>query len=213
MAYTFNGTNQYLTAPLSFPGYPLTFSVCASFSSLSTNPFVISFDTPVSGIYRIVSLSVTSAGVARAIVFNDNASGSAFAASPSGAVAINTPYVLTTVFTSSSSRSIFVNANKYSNTDSLTISSPTRFAIGCSWDSASNSFFNSGSIAEAAVWNAALTDAEVASLAAGFTPDQIRPQSLQFYAPLIRDLADLRLGRTITNVNSATVSTHPRIIQ
>lgn len=69
-----------------------------------------------------------------------------------------------------------------------------------------------GSIAEPAIWNVALTDAEIASLAAGFTPDQIRPQSLQFYAPLVRDLVDARGGRTITNVNSATVATHPRII-
>jgi hypothetical protein len=68
-------------------------------------------------------------------------------------------------------------------------------------------------MAEFATWNATLTDAEIAALAAGFTADQIRPQSLQFYAPLIRDLVDLRAGRSITNVNGATVSTHPRIIQ
>jgi len=68
-----------------------------------------------------------------------------------------------------------------------------------------------GTIAEPAIWNVALTDAEIASLAAGFTPDQIRPQSLQFYAPLVRNLIDVRGGRTITNVGSATVATHPRI--
>lgn len=62
------------------------------------------------------------------------------------------------------------------------------------------------------MWNVALTDSENASLAAGFTPDQIRPQSLQFYAPLVRDLIDVRGGRTITNVNNATVAVHPRII-
>ena len=69
-----------------------------------------------------------------------------------------------------------------------------------------------GSIAEAAIWSAALTDDEILSLAKGFTPDQIRPQSLVFYAPLIRELQDLRGGLTITNNNGANVSNHPRVI-
>ena len=73
-----------------------------------------------------------------------------------------------------------------------------------------NEFVN-GAIADFAVWNAALTDAEITALARGFTADQVRPQSLQFYAPLVRNLVDLRGGRTITNVNGATVATHPRI--
>lgn len=67
-------------------------------------------------------------------------------------------------------------------------------------------------MSDVAIWNAALTTPEIASLAAGFTPEQIRPQTLQFYAPLVRDLIDVRGGRAITNVNSATVATHPRII-
>lgn len=68
-------------------------------------------------------------------------------------------------------------------------------------------------IAEAAVWNAALTAAEIASLANGFTPAQIRPQSLVFYAPLVRDLIDAKGGRTLTNNNAATVAAHPRVYQ
>jgi hypothetical protein len=39
----------------------------------------------------------------------------------------------------------------------------------------------------------------------------VRPQSLRFYAPLIRDLQDVRGGLTITNTNSATVANHPRV--
>lgn len=69
-----------------------------------------------------------------------------------------------------------------------------------------------GTISEAAAWNAALTMAEISALSKGFTADQIRPQSLVFYAPLIRNLQDVRGGRTITNNNGATVAVHPRII-
>ena len=39
----------------------------------------------------------------------------------------------------------------------------------------------------------------------------VRPHALRFYAPLIRDLIDIRGGLAITNNNSATVATHPRV--
>ena len=212
MAAGFNGTNQFLTAPLSFPGYPFTFNCKASFNSLLTNPYLVAFDTPISGNIRRMALRVTTTGIARAGVYNDAGTVFAEADSPAAAIAINTPYTLTAVFTSSASRSLFVNATKYTNTTSLTISAPTRFIIGAAWLNTVNSLFHNGSIAEAAVWNNALSDDDVASLAAGYTPDQVRPQSLQFYAPLIRTFQDLRGGLAISNVNGATVATHPRVI-
>ena len=64
-------------------------------------------------------------------------------------------------------------------------------------------------IAEVAIYNTTLTAAEVASLADGMTPDKVSPQGLVLYAPLVRDLIDLK-GNTLTN-NSATVIQHPRI--
>ena len=71
--------------------------------------------------------------------------------------------------------------------------------------------FLSGTISEAAIWSVALTDAEIASLAKGFSPRRIRPQSLVFYAPLLRNLQDLRKGLALTAVNSPTVANHPRV--
>ena len=68
-----------------------------------------------------------------------------------------------------------------------------------------------GRIADAAIWNAALTAAEIASLAKGMTCDKIRPQNLVFYAPLVRDLNDQKGGLTITNNNAATVAAHTRV--
>jgi len=64
---------------------------------------------------------------------------------------------------------------------------------------------------EIGFWNVALTASEIASLAAGFTPDQIRPQSLQFYTPLVNNLIDVRGGLAITNNNGASVANHPRV--
>lgn len=68
-----------------------------------------------------------------------------------------------------------------------------------------------GEMAEVGIWNDALTAAEIASLAKGMTCDKVRPQSLVFYAPLVRDLIDQKGGLTITNNNGATVANHPRI--
>ena len=68
-----------------------------------------------------------------------------------------------------------------------------------------------GSFAEVGIWNAALTAAEVASLAKGMTCDKVRPQNLVFYAPLVRDLIDQKGGLTITNNNAATVANHTRV--
>jgi hypothetical protein len=73
------------------------------------------------------------------------------------------------------------------------------------------SFYFNGTIAEVGIWNAALTAAEIASLAKGMTCDKVRPQSLVFYAPLIRNLQDVKGGLTITNNNGATVANHPRV--
>jgi hypothetical protein len=70
-----------------------------------------------------------------------------------------------------------------------------------------------GLIAEAGIWNVALTDDEIASLAKGVTCNLVRPQSLVFYAPLIRELQDIKGGLTLTNDNGATVADHTRVYQ
>ena len=65
--------------------------------------------------------------------------------------------------------------------------------------------------AEVAIWSAALTADEITSLSKGFKPSRIRPQSLVFYAPLVRDLIDIKAGLALTNNNAATVAAHPRV--
>ena len=68
-----------------------------------------------------------------------------------------------------------------------------------------------GRIGEVGIWSAALNADEVKALSRGMTCDKVRPQSLVFYAPLVRNLQDLKGGLTITNNNTATVAAHPRV--
>lgn len=68
----------------------------------------------------------------------------------------------------------------------------------------------SGRIAEAAIWNAALSDAEVVELAAGRSPLLVRPQSLVAYWPLVRDGdEDVVGGYDMTPQNAPAVASHP----
>jgi hypothetical protein len=89
-----------------------------------------------------------------------------------------------------------------SNSNSVIYSGSANLTIGSGYG---------GEIAEVGIWSAALSAAEIASLAKGMTCDKIRPQSLVFYAPLVRNLQDAKGGLTITNNNGATVATHPRV--
>jgi hypothetical protein len=120
---------------------------------------------------------------------------------------------LTGVFTSLSSRSVYANG-ALQNTITTTISSIqpfTRTTIAADVDGGAVGTYWGGAIAEVGVWSVALTSDEIASLSKGVSCDKVRPQSLVFYAPLIRAINDIARGISISNTNSATVSDHPRI--
>lgn len=74
----------------------------------------------------------------------------------------------------------------------------------------SNAPFN-GRIAEVAVWDVALNTAEIAALAKGYKPSQIRPDKLLWYLPLVREVQDVRSGLTFTN-SATAVAVHTRRI-
>jgi hypothetical protein len=117
------------------------------------------------------------------------------------------------VLSSNTNRTAYINGGS-SGTNATNVSVST---VQCSIGAQrfitfpSGTSFTTGLIAEVGIWNAALTAAEIASLAQGMTCDKVRPQSLVFYAPLVRELQDVRQGLTITNNNGAAVTNHPRV--
>lgn len=73
-----------------------------------------------------------------------------------------------------------------------------------------------GKIAETAVWTARLTDDEIMSLAKGACPTQVRPQSLEFYAPLVQGTQELMYDRGFSGVGAGSFPTkfeHTRIFR
>lgn len=118
------------------------------------------------------------------------------------------------VFTTSTSRAAFLNgASKGTDTTSATPAGLDSTSIGRLVRLNPTVFF-SGRIAEVGVWNAALSDDEVASLAKGYSPALIRPMSLVAYWPLIGHTSpeqDVRGGTHLT-VTGATAAAHCPII-
>lgn len=118
------------------------------------------------------------------------------------------------VFAGAQERHLYLNGgNKASNT---TDSQPWNAGldetfIGADRMSANPFWWISGHIAEAAIWNLALIEAEVAALAKGFSPLLIRPDRLVAYWPLIRGIND-RVGGYNMTASGTTVSEHPRVI-
>jgi hypothetical protein len=207
MAYEFNGTNQYIsraTAPVTVT--PLTLACWFNPDLFHTGALCAVDSTAPSNWFAL-------------FVFNTGKVAASAVASGNGSSAVTTANYSTGswnhccgVFSSSTSRTIYLDgANSVTNTESRTPAGLNETVIGARRFLGAISAFSDSRIAEVGIWNAALTAEEVASLAKGMTCDKVRPESLVFYAPLVRDLQDISGGLTITNNNAATVATHPRV--
>jgi hypothetical protein len=114
------------------------------------------------------------------------------------------------VFASSTSRIAF--ANGVASSPETTAAIPTglnQILIGNN-----SGHYGNGDIAEAAVWNVALSALEIATLAAGVSPLLVRPSALVFYAPLSgfgSPEPDIIGRRNLTLTNAPTAAAHPRL--
>lgn len=74
-----------------------------------------------------------------------------------------------------------------------------------------------GKIAQLAIWDTALTAGEHKALASGADPRTVRPQSLQLYAPLIKDGQEYIRGAdlldAVRNGGPTPANTHPPVRQ
>lgn len=106
-------------------------------------------------------------------------------ASTSTGYSVNTWHHAAGVFTSSTSRAAFIDGgSKGTNTTNVTPGTLNTTSLGAYAIPAGRSQYMSGRIAEAAIWNAALSDDEIAVLARGVSPLYVRPSALAAYWPL-----------------------------
>jgi hypothetical protein len=209
MAYNFNGINQYMSCPAPMTGQPMTMAAWMTWSGGSgTNrrPLTLGDTT---GSHRRGFLLGTTNNFALA----DAGATATVSSGNAGFPAQNVWFHGAGVFNSATSRTAYFNGGNptTSTANRGTQVAPNELTLWAGYMTGVLGGYTSGLIAEVGIWNAALTAAEIASLAKGMTCDKVRPQNLVFYAPLIRDLSDNKGGLTITNNNGAVVANHPKI--
>lgn len=124
------------------------------------------------------SLSMSSTGAIQATA--QTTSGAA-ATSSTVVGAANVWHHATAVFTSSASRAAYLDGGgKGTNTTNKSPTAPNRTTIS----SPTSSVAMSGRIAEVAIWNVALTDAEILALSGGLAPPYVQPGALIGYWPV-----------------------------
>jgi hypothetical protein len=206
MAYNLTAaSSQYLStasAPATAP--PLTMACWARPSTLGTSVYLALGNTTTGARFQL-ALNIDGAGVAAQSLSGGNATAG-------GIPPANNWLHAAGVFSASDNRVAYQDGVAgTANTASSALSGINALYVGARNNGGGAGAYFNGAVAEVGIWNAALTAAEIASLADGMTCDKVRPQSLVFYAPLVRDLIDVKGGLTVTNNNTATVANHPRV--
>lgn len=135
-------------------------------------------------------------------------------ASTSSGVSVNTWHHACAVFAAANSRAAYLDGgSKGTNTTSSTPTTPNQTAVGRMPDKTPAYYF-SGRIAHAAIWSVALSDAEVALLAAGVRPSEVQRANLVEYWELDRDKDDgLIGGNDLTAYNTPSVADGPPLVR
>lgn len=119
------------------------------------------------------------------------------------------------VGTSATDRAVFIDGgSKGTNATSRTPTGLDRISVGARNFSGAPSTFFGGDAAEIAVWNVALSDADVALAAKPVTPFLVHPESLVFYLPIIGQFSpeiDIVGGLNLALTSAPTASPHPRV--
>jgi hypothetical protein len=210
MAFSFNGTTQFLTATAPVTAVPLTVSCWFYANNITANMALVVLED-VGGTHRF-DLQALGATAGDPIQCGTAAGGPSSFARTSTGFSANIWNHACGVQSGTNSRTAYLNAGSQgSNNGTQLPVGISVLKIGSIKVAGTNVSFFNGLIAEVGIWNTALTADEIASLAKGMTCDKVRPQNLVFYAPLVRELIDQKGGLTITNNNGATVANHPRV--
>lgn len=154
------------------------------------------------------SLGISSGNALQANCFNNLPSSKT--ASSSTTVAANAWQHAGMASISATSMAVYLaGAGKGTNGTNVFTNLCTRMRIG---SKSASGFFN-GMIAELAIWNANLADADFASLAAGEAPWFVHPEALVGYWPLVHGYSpEIELIKANNGtVTGATVAAHPAI--
>lgn len=205
MAITFNGSSTYIESALAVT-HPMTLACWAYSTSLTVAQALIAVGV-AGGTHRNVLFMSGHIG-GDPVQASTQGTATSGASTTTGYTA-NTWHHCAATFSSSASRAAFIDGgSKGTDVGTTGATGFDSVLLGARYSTTRGLFFV-GKMAEAAVWSDTLTDAEIASLAKGLCPLKVRPQSLVIYAPLVRELSDLK-GGTLTSA-STSVGDHTRV--
>lgn len=209
---TFSGSNYLLYGSALLTAAPVSMACWFNTPTLSNAALVTLSNSGSSNFNNLLCLNLisTAAGLATAATTGANS-----AQTSGGVYTTNTWVHAAGVFASDASRAVYINGgNKATNGASRVPIGIDRTVIGATANANNFRPFN-GLIAEVGIWNAALTDADVVSLAAGFSPALIRPDALVGYWPLLGNNSpenNLRSNvATMAIQGSLSRAAHPRV--
>jgi hypothetical protein len=122
------------------------------------------------------------------------------------------------VSSASNSHVLYYNNATYTGTTTInSFNTANTTLLGARYTSGSIDLHFDGKLADIAFWSVALTASEVAALYKGYSPQQIRPESLVAHYPCGGLYGRNSLDRwksklDLTDTNSPTYTDHPRII-
>lgn len=212
MSVDLNGTNEYLNREATIGGLPLTISCWFKTNSTTTAQTIWADSVKASSGQRYSFFIDTDSKLKASTV----ASGIFNSAASSASVTTNWEHGVA-IFTSSSSRAVFLNGTKATNTVTAAPSGTRNvMTVGARWDSSVAGVYFNGLIAEMTIWNVTLDDAEVLSLSRGVPVRHVRPGSILAHYPLGGFYGDNALdfssgGRNLTEVNTPNWSDHPNL--
>ena len=207
MAYDLNGTTQYLyrTDLCGLSSYPFTMACWYHPDTNTTNACPMAFsDSTTTAHFNLLQFDYDLLGTVRQ---TSNTGSSAHAVSATTYTTGNWHHIAA-VCTNSNDRTVFLNGvNEATNTTTKSFPSGTmnRFSIGALIRSSVINYCD-GRLCEAALWDRALSDDEVASLATGMSP--LYFNSIHAYWPLVRDAKDIVGGYDLTIQGSPPIGDH-----
>ena len=210
MSRDFDGAGDYIrvdTAPLT--AAPFTMSAWAQIASAAGQGIMWLGDKDASNEYWVLKFS----GVGDKLAFDARTSAGTETANTDNTYTVNTWHHCCARTASATDRTVTLDASHGDEGVNITSRAPAnadRITLGI-FDDSSQFGDLDGKIAEAALWNVELSDAEVTILALGVSPLLVRPANLVRYRPLLRNTIDL-MSNISTTVSGTTVDVQPTMV-
>jgi len=202
MAYSCaaTGTEYLLTTPASLFSYPFTINCWFNLTTISAQRNLVMLENAGNG--QRFALFVNSSNQLVLVAVDGGGTTQTIITTPT--ISATTWYMATGVFTSTTSRTVYLNgANATTGTVSRNPTTPARVLLGGQYTGTTTTSNLNGRICEVAIWNAALTAADVSSLYTSPRATSVVPQNLEIYYPLVREVHTL-CGTHTVNTDGGT---------